>query len=60
MRTNDWRDHATRLLLVVAGVLAAAVFVARGEGEALPPLALGGVLGASMIRKFETDADDES
>lgn len=54
MKSKDWRDYITRGLLIVAGVVAAALFVMKGEGQALPPLALGGLLGAAAIRRVDS------
>jgi hypothetical protein len=46
----DPRDLALRALIVVAGVIAAAVLTLKGQGAALPALAAGGILGACMTR----------
>lgn len=47
-----WKDHLTRLLFIAAGVVAAMIFVETGDAEALPPLALGGMLGAMATGWF--------
>ena len=43
-------DLTLRVLIVVAGVLAAVVMALKGQGAALPALAAGGILGACMTR----------
>ena len=45
-------DFALRALIVLAGGLAAALFVLKGQGQALPALAVGGTLGAFMMARF--------
>lgn len=45
----EWRDLFTRVLMVVAGLLAAILLVIKGEAAALPGLALGGALGACFV-----------
>lgn len=49
---NSWLDVILRLLIIVSGCIAAAIFVLRGEASVLAPLALGGLLGAFMISRF--------
>jgi hypothetical protein len=46
---QDWRDYVLRGVLLLAGAAAAAIFLLRGELEALPFLALGGALGATLV-----------
>lgn len=46
----DWKDYLTRLLFIAAGGVAAIMFVQTGDAEVLPPLAIGGVLGAIMTQ----------
>jgi hypothetical protein len=48
----DLRDVALRTLILVAGGLAATLFVLRGQGQALPALAVGGTLGACLMARF--------
>jgi hypothetical protein len=57
MRRFDLRDLALRSLIVVAGVLAAALLVLKGQGTALPALALGGTLGACAMARFGSSAE---
>jgi hypothetical protein len=45
-------DFALRALIVLAGGLAAALFVLKGQGQALPALAVGGTLGAFMMARY--------
>jgi hypothetical protein len=48
----DLQDFALRALILVAGGLAALVLALKGEGQALPALAAGGILGACMMARF--------
>jgi hypothetical protein len=48
----DFRDVALRTLILVAGGLAALVLMLKGQGLALPALAVGGTLGACAIARF--------
>lgn len=50
-----WQDMALRVLIMVSGGIAAALFVLRGEGEFLPALAVGGMLGAFLVMRFESE-----
>ena len=54
MNTLDIRDLALRVLIVAAGSVAAALFVLKGQGQALPALAAGATLGALMMGRFGT------
>jgi hypothetical protein len=45
-------DFALRALIVVAGGLAAVLLSHKGQGQALPALAVGGTLGACMMARF--------
>ncbi len=45
-------DFALRALIVLAGGIAAAVLAIKGQGQALPALAVGGTLGAFMMARF--------
>jgi len=56
----DWRDGLTKALIVFCGVAAATLFIVRGEGEVLPFLAAGGLLGATLVRRFLEDETDEA
>jgi hypothetical protein len=48
----DLQDVALRTLIVVAGGLAAVLLVLKGQGQALPALAVGGTLGACVMARF--------
>src|SRR5437763_1697703 len=48
----DLQEFALRALILVAGGLAALVLALKGEGQALPALAVGGTLGACMMARF--------
>jgi hypothetical protein len=48
----DFRDVALRTLILVAGGLAAVLLVLKGQGQALPALAVGGTLGAFVMARF--------
>lgn len=45
-------DFALRSLIVLAGGLAAVLLALKGEGQALPALAVGGTVGAFMAARF--------
>jgi hypothetical protein len=57
MKRFALQDLALRTLIVVAGVLAAAVLTLKGHGESLPALALGGTLGACAMARFGPSAE---
>ncbi len=50
-----WQDVTLRVLIIVSGGIAAALFVLRGEGEFLPALAIGGMLGAILVTRSESE-----
>jgi hypothetical protein len=52
MKKFDLRDLALRSLILVAGGISAVLFIMKGQGQALPALALGGTLGACMMARF--------
>ena len=47
----DLQDIALRTLILVAGGLAALVLALKGQGQALPALAVGGTLGAFVMAR---------
>ncbi|HLJ74001.1 MAG TPA: hypothetical protein VKU62_05410 [Thermoanaerobaculia bacterium] len=57
MRDLTLQDLALRTLIVLAGGIAAALFILKGQGEALPALALGGTLGACAMARFGPSAE---
>ena len=46
----DLVDLSLRVLILVAGSLAAILLALKGQGEALPALAAGGTIGAFISR----------
>jgi hypothetical protein len=48
----DLQDVALRTLILVAGGLAAVLLALKGQGQALPALAIGGTLGAFVMARF--------
>jgi hypothetical protein len=48
----DPQDVALRTLILVAGGLAAVLLALKGQGQALPALAVGGTLGACVMARF--------
>ncbi len=49
MRFN-LQDVALCALILIAGGVAALLLVLKGQGQALPALAVGGTLGACVVR----------
>ena len=52
MRKFDLKDLALRTLIMLAGGVAAALFILKGQGEALPALAVGGTIGAFAMARY--------
>jgi len=50
-------DHMLRTLIVLAGGLAALLLALKGQGQALPALAVGGTLGACVMARFGPSED---
>ena len=48
----DLRDVALRALILIAGGLAAVLLALKGQGQALPALAVGGTVGAFVMARF--------
>lgn len=44
----DWKDYLIRLTFIAAGGVAAILLAQTGDAEALPPMAIGGVVGAAL------------
>ena len=57
MKKLDLQDFALRTLIVVAGAVAAALFILKGRGAALPALAVGGTLGACAMARYGPSAE---
>jgi len=49
----DPQDYALRVLILMAGAVAAILLTLEGHGEALPALAAGATLGAAMMSRFD-------
>jgi len=54
MEKFDLRDFALRALILVAGGVAAALLALKGQAQSLPALAVGGMLGAFLMRAGTT------
>jgi len=52
MKKIDPKDFALRSLVLVAGTLAAALLVLKGQAQAVPALAAGATLGVFMMSQF--------
>jgi hypothetical protein len=50
MNKFDIQDFALRALILIAGGVAAALLALNGQAQALPALAVGGMLGAFLMR----------
>jgi len=48
----DLRDVALRALILIAGGLAAVLLALKGQGQAIPALAVGGTVGACVMARF--------
>lgn len=53
----DRKDFALRALILVAGALSALLLALKGQGEALPAVALGGALGAFFAARAQPTED---
>lgn len=52
MKELNLQDFALRTLIVLAGGIAAALFILKGQGEALPALAVGATVGTFAMARF--------
>jgi hypothetical protein len=52
MKEFSLQDLALRALIVLAGGIAAALLILKGQGEALPALAVGATLGTFAMARF--------
>ena len=52
MKRFNLQDFALRTLIVLAGGVAAALLVLKGQGEALPALAVGATIGTFAMARF--------
>lgn len=55
MRGVSWQESLTRVVVIVCGAIAAVLLVRNGAAEALPAIAVGGSIGACLMRTFEDD-----
>lgn len=53
----DLQDYALRALILVAGGLAALLLTLKGQGQALPAVAVGGALGAFFVSRAQPSHD---
>ncbi|HET7710736.1 MAG TPA: hypothetical protein VFL80_02295 [Thermoanaerobaculia bacterium] len=49
----DYRDLALRVLILIAGSLAAVLLALKGHAQSLPALAIGGTLGAFVMSRVD-------
>jgi len=57
MKNLEFQDFALRALVVVAGAVAAALFILKGQASALPALALGATLGVCAMMRYGPSAE---
>ena len=55
MRGVSWQESLTRVVVIVCGAIAAVLLIRNGAAEALPAIAVGGSIGACLMRTFEDD-----
>jgi uncharacterized membrane protein YccC len=57
MKNFDFQEFALRALIVLAGGVAAALFILKGQTSALPALALGATLGVCVMTRYGQSAE---
>ena len=57
MKNFDFQDFALRTLIVLAGAVAAALFVLKGQSSVLPALAVGATLGVCAMTRYGPSAE---
>ena len=57
MKKFDFQEFALRTLIVLAGGIAAALFILKGQTSALPALALGATLGVCAMTRYGPSAE---
>jgi len=57
MKNFDIQDFALRALVVLAGGVAAALFILKGQASALPALAVGATLGVCAMMRYGPSAE---
>jgi hypothetical protein len=59
MNTNlDPQDLILRVLIVFAGALAATLLMLKGQAQMVPALAIGGMLGAFFMARFDQTGEE--
>jgi hypothetical protein len=58
MKHIDPKDLAIRALLLLAGGIAAVLLVLKGQGPAVPALAVGATLGAVFMGRLGTTEEE--
>jgi hypothetical protein len=53
----DLTDYALRVLILVAGGVAALLLALKGHGQAIPAVAVGGALGAFFASRAQTSEE---
>ena len=57
MKNFGFQDFALRTLIVLAGGVAAVLFILKGQTSALPALALGAMLGVCAMTRYGPSAE---
>ena len=55
MKRLDLQDLAIRSLILVAGAISAVLLMLKGQGQAVPALAIGATLGVFAMRIGATE-----
>jgi len=58
MHNFDLQDFALRALILIAGGVAAALLALKGQAQSLPALAVGGMLGAFLMRSGTSESGE--
>ena len=56
---HDFQDVTIRVLILVAGGVAATLLALKGYGQAIPAVAIGGALGAFFASRAQTSVPEE-
>lgn len=54
----DLQDFTIRVLILVAGAVAAALLALKGYGQAIPAVAVGGALGALVAARVQPTTEE--
>ncbi len=57
MKNFDFQEFALRTLIVLAGGVAAVLFILKGQTSALPALAVGATLGVCAMTRYGHSAE---